>query len=136
MERRSRAGLGVRRGPKCCLVGAARLLPWTPWTLAQSHLNMARIALETGVAVNFLRADLDTWQPQAKAYDLIIGFRFLNRKLWPRVWTALRPGGWLVYQTFNARKLTPDADFTADYLLDLGEMAAHVCGLAHRRIWR
>ncbi len=30
-----------------------------------------------------------------------MGFRFLNRELWPRLRIALRPGGWLLYQTFN-----------------------------------
>jgi len=79
-------------------------------------------ALEAGVTINFVHADLDVWQPQAEAYDLIMGFRFLNRKLWPRLRTALRPGGWLLYQTFNVLKVTPDADFAREYLLDIGEL--------------
>lgn len=81
-----------------------------------------RAALQAGVAVNFICADLDTWQPHTQAYDLILGLRFLNRALWPRLQSALRSGGWLVYQTFNVRKLTPESDFTADYLLDIGEL--------------
>jgi len=79
-------------------------------------------AAQAGVAVNLLHADLDTWSPPAETYDLVIGFRFLNRKLLPRLKAALRPGGWLLYQTFNLHRLTPDSDFPPEHLLDLGEL--------------
>src|SRR5512143_1228453 len=61
-----------------------------------------RSAAEAGLApraVNFIQADLEGWSPAVGAYDLVAGFRFLNRRLWPRLQAALRSGGWLVYQT-------------------------------------
>lgn len=93
-------------------------------------VDISAVALEYGrqaaarayVTVNFVRADLDAWAPQMEAYDLVCGFRFLNRRLWPRLQAALRPGGWLLYQTFNVRKLTPGSDFPAAYLLAIGEL--------------
>jgi tellurite methyltransferase len=94
--------------------------------VALEHARQA--AIHTGVSVNFIQADLDLWSPPAETYDLIIGFRFLNRRLWPRLQTALRPGGWLVYQTFNLRKLTPDSDFPLEYLLDIGELPRTFAG--------
>ena len=83
-------------------------------------------AAQAGVSVNFILADLDVWSPQPDCYDLVIGFRFLNRALWPRLRIALRPGGWLIYQTYNVRKLlhagNSAAEFPAEYLLALGEL--------------
>ena len=87
-----------------------------------------RAAAQAGVAVNFIHADLDTWSPPAGTYDLALGFRFLNRKLLPRLKAALRPGGWLVYQTFNLCRLTPDSDFPPEHLLDIGELARTFAG--------
>ena len=88
--------------------------------VALAHARHA--AARASVTVNFAQADLDEWTPPVLAYDLIMGFRYLNRKLWPRLQAALRPGGWLLYQTFNLRKLTPDADCPPEYLLDIGEL--------------
>lgn len=88
--------------------------------VALDHARQA--AVQAGVTVNFIQADLDRWSPPLEAYDLVIGFRFLNRRLWPRIKTALRPGGWLVYQTFNLHKLRPDSNFPREYLLDVGEL--------------
>jgi len=84
-----------------------------------------RSAAEAGLApraVNFIQADLESWSPAVEAYDLVVGFRFLNRRLWPRLQAALRPGGWLVYQTFNLHKLNPDSDCPFEYLLEIGEL--------------
>ena len=93
-------------------------------------VDISAVALEYGrqvaaracVTVNFAQADLDVWAPPTGAYDLVCGFRFLNRRLWPFLQAALRPGGWLLYQTFNLRKLTPGSDFPAEYLLAIGEL--------------
>lgn len=86
-------------------------------------LDQARKATtDVGVKVNFIQADLDAWLPPAKAYDLVLGFRFLDRRLWPRLQIALRPDGWLLYQTFNVRKQNPDSDFPPGYLLEIGEL--------------
>jgi len=79
-------------------------------------------AARAGVAVDFIQADLDDWRPSLEAYDLVIGFRYLNRQVWPCLQAALRPGGWILYQTFNLRKLRPDADFPREYLLKVGEL--------------
>jgi tellurite methyltransferase len=92
-------------------------------------LEQARqAAAQAGDTVNFVHADLDTWSPPVETYALVIGFRFLNRKLLPRLKAALRPGGWLVYQTFNLCRLTPDSDFPPEHLLQIGELARTFAG--------
>ena len=86
-------------------------------------------AAQAGVNVNFVQADLDVWTPPTNTFDLVIGFRFLSRRLWPHLQAALQPGGWLLYQTFNLCKLAPDSDFPREYLLDIGELPRAFAGL-------
>ncbi|MBC8871000.1 MAG: methyltransferase domain-containing protein [Planctomycetes bacterium] len=54
------------------------------------------------VRVSWMEADLDEWTPAPSGYDLAIVFRFLDRETVPRVVrNGVRPGGWLVYETFS-----------------------------------
>jgi SAM-dependent methyltransferase len=99
----------------------------SPVALEQARRSAAGAGL-VPQAVNFIQADLEAWLPPEAAYDVVIGFRFLNRRLWPRLQSALRPGGWLLYQTFNLRKLAPDSDFPPEYLLDIGELPRAFAG--------
>ena len=99
----------------------------SPVALEQAQRSAVDAGLVPG-AVNFIQADLEVWLPPAEAYDLVIGFRFLNRRLWPRLQAALRPGGWLVYQTFNLLKPSPDSDCPSEYLLEIGELPRTFAG--------
>ena len=75
-------------------------------------LELARqSATVNGVDVAWIEADLDDWIPACDEYDLVIVFRFLDRETVPRVVrSALRPGGWLVYETFAAAQCSrPDS---------------------------
>lgn len=92
-------------------------------------VDISRVAIErgqeaaaaAGVQVNFAQADLDEWSPEDQAYDLITCFRFLDRRLWSRLRGALKPRGWLVYLTFNIRRLGPQS-MSPVYLLEIGEL--------------
>jgi tellurite methyltransferase len=67
-------------------------------------LELARqSAAASDAEVGWMEADLDDWIPPASEYDLVVVFRFLDRVTVPRVvQDSLRPGGWLVYETFSA----------------------------------
>jgi len=71
--------------------------------ISAKGLELARqCATANDVHVCWIEADLDDWTPAANKYDLAVVFRFLDRETVPRVVrTALRPGGWLVYETFS-----------------------------------
>lgn len=75
--------------------------------ISTKGLELARqCATAQEVDVSWIEADLDNWMPRAASYDLAVVFRFLDRETVPRiVRTALRPGGWLVYETFSAAQL-------------------------------
>ncbi len=72
--------------------------------ISPKGLALAQQAAQANdVRVSWIEADLDDWCPAANQYDSAIVFRFLDRDTVPRiVQTAVRPGGWVVYETFSA----------------------------------
>lgn len=54
-----------------------------------------------GLAVNWIAADLDEYEPPVGVYDLVVVFRFLDRRRLPGlIEGSLKPGGRVVYETF------------------------------------
>jgi tellurite methyltransferase len=72
--------------------------------------------------LNFLQVDLEEAALQNEAYDVVCVFRFLIRALFPRIKLAVRPGGRVIYQTFNLNYLNHKPIFNPDYLLQPGEL--------------
>ena len=71
--------------------------------------------------VLFAQADLDQFRPAPHSVNFIAVIRFLNRDLYPSIEAALKPGGWLIMETFNLdfRNVRPDID--PAFLLNHGE---------------
>jgi SAM-dependent methyltransferase len=106
------------------------------WLAAQGYtvdlIDISRVALTQARdeatrrhlrTVNFFQLDLDSAQLQTSAYDLICVIRFLERSLLPQIRAAMRPGGRIIYQTFNIRFLSVKPDMNPAYLLEIGELA-------------
>jgi tellurite methyltransferase len=69
--------------------------------ISAAALQEARkAAREKGEAVNFIEADLDRADLPGSAYDLVVNLNFLDRALIPRMKSALKPGGHIVFETF------------------------------------
>ncbi|MEY4284256.1 MAG: class I SAM-dependent methyltransferase [Betaproteobacteria bacterium] len=73
-----------------------------------------------------LRADLEApgaaWPLGQRQFDAVVVTHYLWRPLWPHLKSAVKPGGWLVYETFawgNARFGKPSRD---DFLLQPSEL--------------
>lgn len=81
------------------------------------------------LALHAFVADLDVWRPPGARFDLITVFRFLNRDLIELLKTALRPGGLLIYRTWNRNHLVEKPDFRPEYLLAAGELQTLMTGL-------
>lgn len=80
--------------------------------VSDEGLRLAQATAESNCCdVNWIAADLDQWQPEPNSYDLVVVFRFLDRGSVPRVVNSgLKPGGWLVYETFSEAQLQrPDS---------------------------
>jgi SAM-dependent methyltransferase len=81
-------------------------------------------AHQRGLADRLLcvQADLERFRFPPAAFDLVCVFRFLDRGLLPSIAHALKPGGLLIYQTFNRRWLDDHPDAPPAYLLWPGEL--------------
>ncbi len=59
------------------------------------------LAQDRGVRLNLLCQDLEAPPPFVNHFDLIVCFFYLDRKLFPWLKAALRPGGLIVYKTYT-----------------------------------
>ena len=84
----------------------------------------ARAARARLPALNAVVADLECFDLPAGCLDVIIMFRYTQRSLWPRFRRWLRPGGWVVIESYGEarRAAMPTAD--PSYFLRSGELRA------------
>ena len=90
--------------------------------VALSAARAQALALQVAQQVTFAAVDLDHWTPPEDAFDLIVVFRFLDRRLFLPIRRALRSGGLIFYSTrhLGALKRYPQAN--ESYLLKTGEL--------------
>jgi tellurite methyltransferase len=70
------------------------------------------LARQRGVSINPIVLDLSRgWLPH-REYDVAVNTFFLLRDLIPAIKAALKPGGWLVFETFTQAQL----DITKQYI--------------------
>lgn len=84
----------------------------------------AAAGLNPGRQVHYIMADLERpWLPH-RAYDVILISFFLHRPLFPLIKKRLRPGGWLVYETFTVAqtKVNPHRSYRPGILLEPQEL--------------
>ncbi len=62
-------------------------------------------AAQAGVQVDWVRADLEEFHLPYGAFDLVVCFYYRDPSLYPAMRVLLRPGGWLIYQTFTIDQL-------------------------------
>jgi SAM-dependent methyltransferase len=52
--------------------------------------------------IRWIAVDLDRWRPPRAGYDVVVNAFFLNRRLFPALRAAVRPGGLLIFETHLA----------------------------------
>ncbi len=83
----------------------------------------AKAARARGLPVDFLAADLLSYPLPPAYFDAVCVFRYLDRALAPVLFEMLRPGGWLLYQTFTVDQLQFNrGPRSPAYLLRPGEL--------------
>jgi SAM-dependent methyltransferase len=97
--------------------------------LAVDRLQTARRTLGgRGLRVLQWAADLDTYPLPADYFDLLFCTRFLLRARWDDLKRTVRPGGFVMYETFTtgqiARGFGPSSP---DHLLHPGELETAFC---------
>jgi len=85
----------------------------------ETELAKAKALVETEVA------DLSTVNALGdEKYDLVLVFFYLQRKLFPALAAALKPGGILIYQTYTTEQLhLPAGPHNPSFLLNPGELS-------------
>ncbi len=82
--------------------------------------------------VNFILADLTAFALPREHYDLVIGFAYWEPKLKQVLRDAVRPGGFIIYETFNIWWKWTRPDIEERFLLQPGELLAW---LKDWRVW-
>ena len=59
-----------------------------------------KIAEAKGLAINFIEADLEQADLPEATYNLIINFNFLERSLIPKMKSALKLGGHIIFESY------------------------------------
>lgn len=81
-----------------------------------------RLALEQGVRVKSIVADLNKYQVESETYDVILDFYFLNRELIAQIKKGLKKGGVVVFENYTMAHLKYDKAQNKAYLLNAGEL--------------
>jgi SAM-dependent methyltransferase len=75
--------------------------------------------------IELLEADLDDYQLPKSHFDLIIVIRYLNRQIVDDIRAALKPGGILLYKTFNLNILDKRPGFKQIFTIQTPELLAY-----------
>jgi tellurite methyltransferase len=94
-----------------------------------SRTGLLRAQTEAGARglhnINLLPVDFDQHELDTNRYDLVCVFRYLKRDLFTQIRHCVRPGGRVIYVTFNRRYLQIVPGFNTAFLLEIGELAGY-----------
>lgn len=86
------------------------------------------LARDNQLTIRTRIADLDQYEIEENAYDLIMCFYFLERNLFEGIRKGLKPGGILIYETFNEDYLQYSS-FKPEWVLKKNELPEAFPGL-------
>lgn len=78
--------------------------------------------------VNLIPVDLDDFELDAYRYDLVCVFRYLKRDALPVIRGAIKPGGRIIYETFNLNYIKHVPGFNMKFLLQPDELVENFPG--------
>ena len=115
------------------MVLARRGLEVSAWDISPVVIEwVANTFAEEGLRVDAQARDIAAEPPDANSFDVIVVANYLDRTLAPHLCAALRPGGWLIYQTFVVDKVDDVGPSNPEYLLATGELLSLFDGLITR----
>ena len=81
-------------------------------------LEMARrTSQEKSLAIDWQEADLERIELPKGDYDLVLNFNYLQRSLVPQIKKTLKPGGWVIFETYLIDQSKIGHPISPDYLL-------------------
>lgn len=97
---------------------------------SENGLRLCRDKAErNGLSPILVVADLDRFTLPAAAFDAVLVFRYLNRRLIGPIRECLKDDGVLFFKTFNKYHLERHPRFSEDYVLRDGELSEWFSGL-------
>ena len=79
-------------------------------------------ARRAGLRVDFVAVDAADFMFGEARWDLVAGFYFLDRRLFPRIKRAVRPGGLVIYKTYTVGEERYRPGLRREFLLEAGEL--------------
>ena len=106
--------------------GAGRNLRWlveAGWQVTGVDRDSTATMPLRGLA-EIIDADIENgpWPLAARQFDLVVVCNYLWRPLFETVKAAVKPGGWLIWETFADGQQTIGRPARADFLLKRGEL--------------
>jgi 2-polyprenyl-3-methyl-5-hydroxy-6-metoxy-1,4-benzoquinol methylase len=80
-----------------------------------------QLAKQNGVTIETRVVDLENYQLEENAYDVILLMYYMQRDLWPQIKDALKPGGMAIIETYNVDHLKHQK-FNPKWLLKSNEL--------------
>jgi 2-polyprenyl-3-methyl-5-hydroxy-6-metoxy-1,4-benzoquinol methylase len=74
-------------------------------------------AEEKSLKLNWQQADLDAIELPPLRYNVVLNFNYLQRSLVPQIKRTLKPGGWVIFETYLIDQQTIGQPKNPDYLL-------------------
>jgi tellurite methyltransferase len=81
-----------------------------------------RRAAEKNLAIIWQQADLEQIQLNEAVYDLVVNFNYLQRSLVPQIKIALKPGGYVIFDTYLIDQPAIGHPKNPAYLLEHNEL--------------
>ncbi len=109
----------------------AASLGYDVWGVDISEVGVSRaeaLAQQNNLIIHTRIADLDNYEIEENAYDLILCFYFLNRRLFEGISKGLKPGGTLIFETFTVDYLHYSG-FKREWVLEKNELREAFPGL-------
>jgi tellurite methyltransferase len=76
-----------------------------------------RSAEEKSLKVNWQQADLEVIELPPQRYNVVLNFNYLQRSLVPQIKKSLKPGGWVIFETYLIDQQSIGQPKNLDYLL-------------------
>jgi tellurite methyltransferase len=90
--------------------------------ISEAGLQKTRtLAKEKNLSIETKVTDLDDFEFTENAFDLVLCFNFLDRRLFPGIQKTLKPGGLVFYETFNLDHLK-HTSFKREWVLEYNEL--------------
>jgi SAM-dependent methyltransferase len=124
-ERRRALDVAMGRGRHALVLARAGFHTFGVDVKLDALVSACTAARNDGVAIHAWCADLTQHPLRAARFDLVVVTRYLQRDLFEALRRTVRPGGFVLYETFTtAQRALNSGPKSPDHLLEPGELRA------------